>query len=191
MIHAPDPPKVDLPLEQRRVRSRGLIGFLVCAPTLALAALGLPAAFVFPGDMADRFALVLRADLIVALWVVVAIRMVAKVRFASKDDNAGSAYGLPSPRLAVPAAFLQNTLEQAFTAIIGHLALATVEGEAPLAYVLASVALFCLGRATFFIGYPRGAGARAFGIVTTALPTIGAYIWVVFVTGAELVRSMS
>lgn len=191
MTHAPQPPKVDLPLEQRRVRLRGLIAFLVCAPTLALFALALPVWFAFPAAMAERLALVLRADLVVALWVVVAVRMVSKVRFESKADNAGSAYGSPSPRLAVRAAFLRNTLEQAFIAIIGHLALATVGGEAPLAYVLGSVALFCLGRATFLLGYPRGAGSRAFGIVTTVLPTIGAYVWVIVVTGNDLVRSMS
>jgi hypothetical protein len=77
----------------------------------------------------------------------------------------------------VPRAFLQNTLEQAFIAALGLLALATVEGEAALAYVVATVVLFSLGRAAFLRGYPRGAGGRAFGIATTALPTVGAYGW--------------
>jgi len=102
---------------------------------------------------------------------------VAKVRFRSAADNAGSAYSRPSARLAVPRAFLQNTLEQAFIATIGILALATVEGEAALAYVVGTVVLFSLGRATFLRGYPRGAGGRAFGIATTALPALGAYGW--------------
>ena len=167
-----------------------MIALLVCAPTLALVTLALPVWFDFPTGVAERLALVLRADLVVALWVVVAIRMVAKVRFESKDDNAGSAFGSPSARLAVPAAFLQNTLEQAFIAFVGHLALATVEGEAPLAYVLGSVALFCLGRATFLLGYPRGAGGRAFGIVTTVLPTLGGYVWVILAIIADLIGQM-
>ncbi len=77
----------------------------------------------------------------------------------------------------MPAAFLQNTLEQAFIAIVGHLALATTAGEASLGYVVGAVALFCLGRVTFLRGYPQGAAGRAFGIATTAIPTIGAYIW--------------
>jgi hypothetical protein len=191
MTRTPHPPKVDLPVEQRRVRRQSLIAFAVCAPTLALVALGLPASFAFPTATAERLALVLRADLVVALWVVVAVRMVAKVRFESKDDNAGSAFGPPSARLAVPAAFLQNTLEQAFTATIGHLALATVEGEAPLAYILGAVALFCLGRATFLLGYPHGAGSRAFGVATTALPTLGAYVWVILAVVADLIDSTS
>lgn len=187
MTRAPQPPKVDLPLEQRRVRRRSLIAFLVCAPTLALVTLALPVWFNFPTGVAERLALVLRADLVVALWVVIAIRMVAKVRFESKDDNPGSAFAAPSARLAVPAAFLQNTLEQAFIAIVGHLALATVEGEAPIAYVLGSVALFGLGRAAFLLGYPHGAGGRAFGVATTALPTLGAYAWVIIAIVRDLI----
>lgn len=162
----------------------------MCGLILVPATLGLPALFAFPSGMTERLALVLRADLFVALWVVVAIRMASKVRFESKDDNAGSAYGSPSARLAVPAAFLQNTLEQAFVAIVGHLALATVAGEAALAYVIGSVALFCLGRVTFLAGYRHGAGGRAFGIVTTALPTIGAYAWVLAAIVADLIGSM-
>lgn len=172
------------------MRRQALIALLVCAPTLALFALAFPVLFDFPTGVAERLALVLRADLVVALWVVIAIRMVSKVRFTSQDDNAGSAFGPPSARLAVPAAFLQNTLEQAFIAVVGHLALATVNGEAPLAYVLGSVALFSLGRVTFLAGYRRGAGGRAFGIVTTALPTIGAYAWVLAAMVADLIGSM-
>lgn len=76
----------------------------------------------------------------------------------------------------MPAAFLQNTLEQAFITL-GILALATMPGERPLAYFAASVILFSLGRATFLHGYPHGSSGRAFGIVTTALPSIGAYLW--------------
>lgn len=184
------PPKVDLPTEQRRVRGQSLIASLVCGVFLVAMSLGLPVWMVFPIATAERFELVLRADVVVALWVVVGVRMIGKIRFESKDDNAGSAFGPPSPRLRVPAAFLQNTLEQAFIAVIAHLALSTIEGEAPLAYVLASVALFCLGRAAFLIGYPKGAGGRAFGMVTTALPTIGAYAWVIVVIVVELVGAI-
>lgn len=171
------PPHVDLPKEQRAVLRQSLLAFAVCGPTLALASLGLPRIFTFPEALAERLAFALRADLVIALWVVLGVRMVAKVRFRSAEDNAGSAYSRPSARLAVPKAFLQNTLEQAFIATIGILALATVEGEAALAYVVGTVVLFSLGRVTFLRGYPRGAGGRAFGIATTALPALGAYGW--------------
>ena len=173
------PPHVDLPREQRAVVRASLLAFAVCAPTLGLASLGLPQLFDFPSALAERLAFALRADLVIALWVMLSVRMVSKVRFESAEDNAGSAYSPPSPRLAVPKAFLQNTLEQAFIATLGILALATVGGEAALAYIVATVALFSLGRVTFLRGYPRGAGGRAFGIATTALPSIGAFGWAV------------
>lgn len=181
------PPKVDLPAEQKRVRRKAVLAVIVCLLVLAPVTLGLPLWFAFPTGLAERLAFVLRADLVVALWVVVAIRIVAKIRFDSREDNAGSAFSPPSPRLAVPAAFLQNTLEQALIAIMAHLALATTAGEAPLAYVLGAVALFCVGRVTFLRGYPHGAGGRAFGIVTTVIPTLGAFGWALFGVAAELI----
>ena len=178
MTQPVSPPHVDLPKEQRAVVRQALLAFAVCGPTLVLASLGLPRIFTFPEGLPERLAFALRADLVIALWVVLGVRMVAKVRFRSAEDNAGSAYSRPSPRLAVPRAFLQNTLEQAFVTTLAILALATVGGEAALAYIVATVVLFSLGRATFLRGYPHGAGGRAFGIATTALPAIGAYGWV-------------
>lgn len=140
----------------------------------------------FPADLSERLAFAIRADLVLGLWVMWAVRRVAKVRFESAEDNAGSAFGRPSARLALPGAFLQNTLEQAVLAALGNLALATVGGEAALAYVLAAVALFSLGRFAFLRGYPEGAGGRAFGMVTTTLPILGAYGWVLLALGVDL-----
>lgn len=174
------PPHVDLPKEQRAVVRQALLAFAVCAPTLLFASLGLPRIFIFPQGLDEHLAFALKADLVIALWVVLGVRMVAKLRFRSAEDNPGSAYGPPSPRLAVPKAFLQNTLEQAFITSAAVLALATVGGDAPLAYIVATVLLFSLGRATFLRGYPRGAGGRAFGIVATVLPGLGAAAWALF-----------
>lgn len=92
----------------------------------------------------------------------------------------GSAYGPPSERLRVPIAFLQNTHEQVTIAAFAMLALTTVPGEAPLAFIMTSVPLFAIGRITFLRGYPHGAAARAFGMVTTGLPSLGAFVWVIY-----------
>lgn len=173
-------PAVDLPKEQRRIVIAALCSAVVCGVTLWLAIRYLPAQIAFPTDLANRLAFTLRADIFVALWVMLAVRMVSKVRFFSAADSAGSAYTKPTLRLAVRSAFLQNSLEQAFIAIVAHLALAAVEHAAALAYIVGAVFLFSLGRFTFWLGYPYGAGGRAFGIVTTALPTLGAYGWVLF-----------
>ncbi|MCM3681271.1 MAPEG family protein (plasmid) [Sphingomonas panni] len=172
------PPLVDLPLERRQIRKQGGFAFLVCAVFLGGGTLWLPHRLTFPEDFVDRLAFVLRANFFVLLWLVIAVGIVSTIRRYSAEDNAGSAFSRPSSRLAIPAAFLQNTLEQVFITTTAFLALATVEGEAPLAYIAASIPLFAVGRITFLRGYPKGAGGRAFGMATTALPGLGAFIWV-------------
>lgn len=177
MTQQSEPLKVNLPREQRAVRRQVLLAFALCLPILALASLGLPRVFTFPDSLAERLAFALRLNIVIGLWVVLAIRKVARIRFESAQDNAGSAYSEPSPRLKVAAAFLQNTLEQGFVAVLGNLALATVPGPQPLAFLPAAVILFSLGRVTFLRGYHHGAGGRAFGVATTAIPIICAYVW--------------
>lgn len=186
-LPAPSPPPVDLPREQRRVVARAVAAIFASAAVLLAFTFGLPEIVDLPADMGARLAFVLRLDLVVGLWVLLGIRQVARVRFVSAEDNPGSAYGPPSSKLAVPAAFLQNTLEQAVVAVIGHLALSTVSGDYPLAFIAGAVALFCVGRVCFLIGYPHGAGGRAFGVVLTMIPTFGAYGWTLIATGRVLV----
>lgn len=169
------PDEVDLPVEQRKILWRSAGAFVFCIAVLGGAYIILPAYFRFPVGLPERLAFVLQADLFVFLWIVLGIRMVAKGRFHSAADNRGSAYAPPSPKLAVRVAFLQNTLEQAVTAIGAHLALATLLSGPVLALIPAAVVLFAVGRVTFLLGYPKGAGGRAFGIATTAIPTVGGY----------------
>lgn len=109
-------------------------------------------------------------------WVMIGIRMVSRIRLHSAADIRGSAFGPPSPALAVPAAFLQNTLEQSFVAIVTHLALVLVLEGAALPLLVASVVLFSIGRASFLAGYPHGAGARSFGMALTTLPGLFAFV---------------
>jgi hypothetical protein len=181
----PTPP-VDLPREQKRITVRAIAATLVSVIVLSAATFGLPGAIDLPSDSAARFAFVVRFDLILGLWVVFAVRQVARIRFISAEDSRGSAYAPPSDRLAVPAAFLQNTLEQAFVAVMAHLAMATVSGPYSLAYVAGAVVLFCVGRVCFLAGYPKGAAGRAFGIVLTVIPTLGAYVWAAVATVMDL-----
>lgn len=162
---------------QRRIASQGTLAAGPCIAVLIVAVLLLPEALALPTDFASQLKIALTAELFVAAWVVFGVLRVSTVRYHSPEDHAGSAYGRPSARLAVPAAFLQNTLEQAFIAFIAHLALVATTGQAGLAYVLAATALFAVGRVTFLTGYSRGAGGRAFGMITTLLPTLIAFGW--------------
>lgn len=184
MAEVPEP--LDLAAEQAGVRSRSALAFLLCAAVLGAAVWWLPAQAEFPADTAERVAFAARASLLVVLWIAVGVRMIARIRFYSAPDNRGSAYAPPSERLKVPLAFLQNTVEQAVLAMVAILALATVDGDAPLAFIVGFVVLFAIGRVTFLFGYPHGAAGRAFGMATTVLPTMAAVVWVIWDMAAKL-----
>ena len=175
----------ELKLEQPRVIRNSVAALLFCSSILAGAYLVLPRYFEFPVDLSARIAFAFRADVFVFLWIIVGVRMVARGRFSSAADNRGSAFAPPSRAIAVPVAFLQNTLEQVVAAVGAHLALATLLEGAALSLIPAAVVLFGIGRLAFLIGYPKGAGARAFGMVTTTLPTIGGYGLAIWLTIAR------
>lgn len=168
--------EVALAAEQRKVIWNSVTALIFCAVVLAGGYLVLPLYFQFPTDLSDRLAFVLQADVFVFLWIALGVRMVARGRFHSPADNRGSAFAPPSPVIAVPVAFLQNTLEQAVVAVGAHLALATLLSGPALSLIPTAVVLFAIGRLMFLIGYPKGAGGRAFGMATTAVPTAGGYV---------------
>ncbi|CAL8973918.1 MULTISPECIES: MAPEG family protein [Rhodoplanes] len=188
-MNKPPIPK-DLAAEMVRVRRQAALSFLFCAPVLAMAVWWLPQQFEFPAEVGERLAFAARANLLIMLWVLIGVGTIARLRRKSAHDTAGSAYGPPSERLRVPLAFLQNTLEHAVLAAFAALALATVEGEAPLAFIVGMVVLFAIGRITFWRGYPRGSPGRAFGVVTTALPIMGSFAWVIYDLIASLLRGV-
>lgn len=170
---------IDLANEQRKIMRNGGIAILFCAAVLAGGYFILPRFFSFPEDFDGALKLTLQADLFVAVWVLMAIRWVARIRFRSAEDMPGAAFAQPSRTLAVSAAFLQNTLEQAFIAVAAHLALASLLKGAALALIPTAVLLFAIGRMAFLAGYERGAGARAFGMVVTSAPTFVGFIFAI------------
>jgi hypothetical protein len=178
MTSTPEQPE-QLRIEQRRVIWRSVWALGFCAVLLASGYMILPRYYVFPHDLLERLVFVVRADVFVLIWVLLGVRMVSRGRFRSPADIAGSAFTRPSPRLAVRVALLQNTLEQAVVAVGCHVALATLVSGPALALIATSVVLFGIGRIAFLIGYPKGAGGRAFGMVVTSLPTFGGYLWAV------------
>lgn len=126
--------------------------------------------------------------LVPTLWVMAGVGMVSTRRRRSEADIRGSAFGPPSAAIAVPAAFLQNTLEQAFIAVFTQLALVLVLEAVALPLLVACTVLFSIGRACFLAGYPQGAGARSFGMALTAIPSL---ISLVLVAGALVWRAVS
>ena len=149
-----------------------LFSLVVICAGLLLPPLALPAT----GMMADRIAFVLRADLFVVVWLLASIAAVAQGRFHSRNDIAGSGLSEPTPRIALGRAVVQNTHEQVTLAVAAHLALGTVLPFGLIGLIPLLVLLFCVGRATFWLGYSRGAAARSFGFATTFYPTVLAFV---------------
>ncbi len=166
----------DLKSQQRGIVASALVSTAFSSAILYAGYLLLPHYFSFPEDMADRLAFAAQLSMFVVIWVVIGVRMVSRVRFYSPEDMKGSAYTVPSAEIAVPRAFLQNTLEQAVIALGAIFALATLLSGPALALLPSAVFLFSIGRITFLRAYPKGAAARAFGMVTTVLPFLIGYI---------------
>jgi hypothetical protein len=130
----------------------------------------------------NRIAFTLKADLFVVIWLFVTIANVARLRFFSPQDIAGSGSTTASDHVRNANAVLENTLEQTVLAIPVHLALATILPH-PKPLIIALVMLFGIGRAFFWHGYAKGAPARAFGFALTFYPTVFsifvAVVWLV------------
>lgn len=163
---------------------RGIVRQSALALVSALAVLG--AGWVWlPPDLfglgeampaGERIAFALKADLPLFVWLSLCVRAVSSGRFRSPADRLGSAFGPPSPAIAVPAAVLQNSLEQTVLAFGGTLALAAVLRGPELVLLPLLVLLFLLGRVSFALGYRKGAPGRAFGMALTAAPVMASYV---------------
>jgi hypothetical protein len=161
--------------EQRRVAAGMAMAVVVTALVLGLAPRLYPLPLLALDGVAARLGFALQADLFVLVWLVAAVGNVARGRFLSRADIAGSAFGPPSRRIAIGVAIVQNTLEQAVLAVGAHLALASLLPPRQMALIPCLVALFALGRVCFWLGYRGGAGGRAFGFAVTFYPTVFAY----------------
>lgn len=167
---------VDLAAEQRKIIRFSGLAFLFCCLVLGSSYICLPKYFEFPVGLPERMAFAAQTNLFILAWVLLGVRMVSKRRFHSATDSIGSAYSSPSPAIRVQVAFLQNTLEQSVITAGGYFALATLLSGPALALIPSAAALFAVGRLTFLVGYPNGAGARAFGMAVTAIPTLASYV---------------
>lgn len=163
--------------KKRTIGRAALLAVPICVLVLAASLYVVRHIMVLPTNTADSIIFVLRADLFVVLWVLIAISRVSHSRRHSKVDIDAAVSGPPSGALAIQIAFLQNTLEQAFLAVAVHLALSTwLTGDA-LGLIVGSIVLFGIGRTAFWIGYKGGAAGRAFGMLVTMLPTIAGFVF--------------
>jgi hypothetical protein len=85
-----------------------------------------------------------------------------------------------SHSLEIYLRYNQNTLEQAALAAIAWVNLSMALPQERLVLIPAAAFLFGFGRVAFWIGNLINPMARAFGMVLTVLPTIAAYLWLVW-----------
>lgn len=163
---------------QRGVILASAAAIAICAATLLASYAGLPAStFGLHAGMSagERIAFTVKVDLLIFLWLAGCVRAVSAGRFSSPADIRGSAYGPPSPAIAVRAAVLQNSLEQTVLAVGAHMGLAATLSGDELVLIPALVLLYLIGRVSFAATYARGAAARAFGMALTGASTIAAF----------------
>lgn len=166
---------LELRREQRKILGSCAAALVVCASALTSAHYLMPGLGWFDGStLESQLRFLAGANLCLVAWVAIGFGAVSHGRRHSPDDITGSAYSPPSARIAVASAFLQNTLEQFVVASTSYFALLMFAGEKAMPFIACAAVLFALGRVCFYLGYPRGAGGRAFGMAVTALPSIAA-----------------
>ncbi|MCC5983642.1 MAG: MAPEG family protein [Rhodobacteraceae bacterium] len=166
---------VDMEAEERAIRRNTTVATGVTLAGFAAALWIGPALADLPVEVADRLAFAAQVFAVPGVGLLVAIMMVSTTRRFSPDDIGGQAAGPPSDRLAIKAAFLQNTLEQTVLAAGFYFALAAVAGGAWLALLPVAAGLFVIGRVLFYRGYPRGAQGRPLGMGLTMMPAALGY----------------
>jgi predicted secreted protein len=169
------PEAVDMEAEERAIRRDTTIATVVTLAGFGAAFWIGPSLVDLPVDVADRLAFAATTFAVPAFVLLVAILMVSTTRRFSPEDIGGQAAGPPSERLAIKAAFLQNTLEQTVLAAGFYFALAAVAGWAWLALLPVAAGLFVIGRVLFYLGYSRGAQGRSLGMALTMMPAALGY----------------
>lgn len=166
----------NFPLEQRGVALR--MAAAVCI-TVLVSTMCLYRGAATSTTLAERLIVAARADVFVLFWLAATIGNVARLRFFSPDDIAGSGSEAASAMVGRARAVLQNTLEQVVLAVLVHVALAVlVASSVPLIVALAT--LFAIGRLFFWTGYSGGAQARAFGFALTFYPSLAGLVIATF-----------
>lgn len=164
-----DPARADFKREQRVVAVSMVAALCISVLALVMAAAAGQDTSVLP--FADRLEATLQADGLVIVWLAAAIANVARLRFFSQEDIAGSGSTSGSARVRRASAVAQNTLEQAGLAVVVHLVVTATFIHSQEVVVTMAV-LFAVGRVLFWAGYKRGAKGRALGFALTFYPSV-------------------
>lgn len=164
------------------------------AAGITITAVGIAAGILLLGPqcggigLAGRLAVGAAAMLAPALTLAFAIARLARHRFFSPQDIAGSALSGGSDTALLLQSLIQNTLEQAVLATLAYLAWCVLAPGVAVAALPAASMLFLAGRLLFFNGYARGARSRALGFAMTFYPTLALLLGSVFFAVVKAVR---
>ena len=154
-----------------RQRRAGIIAIAVAMPVTLL--LWLAIAYLVPPlrgmeSLGARMVFALKCCCLAVLFcLVTGVEAVAHERLSSPAFDPLS--GFETRRLRVNQRYLQNTLEQIIVFAAGLFGLAAYSPDgAAMRGVLATTAVWILGRAAFWIGYHRSAAMRGLGAPGTA-----------------------
>jgi hypothetical protein len=172
------PEEIDMVAAERAIRRDTTLATVVALAGYGTAYWILPTITTLPTAPSERLSFAALCWAVPCFVLLVAILMVSTARRFSPEDIGGQAAGPPSDRLAIKAAFLQNTLEQTVLAAGFYFALAAVAGGPWLSLLPVAATLFILGRVLFYIGYDRGVEGRALGMGLTMMPSVLGYLLV-------------
>ncbi|WOT04525.1 MAPEG family protein [Shewanella youngdeokensis] len=122
--------------------------------------------------LSERLTVLGLALILPTLLLIVSVGRLAKFRFFSPDDIDGSGLTPGSHDAVMLQSLLQNTLEQCVIAFAVYTAWVLLMPSNWLSVVPLCSILFAVGRIGFFVGYRRGAPARAFGFALTFYSTV-------------------
>ena len=174
-----------LPAVRAELRHKQLIGIagalpgMLCVAWVLEDAARLFASVRLPAEAAaERLAFVAHWLLLPAATLLVGVIFAARRGFYAEAIDGTRA---PQNRsLEINLRYNQNTLEQLVLAASAWAALALALPRERLGLIPAMAVLFVIGRATFWIGYLLHPMGRAFGMVLTVLPTLGAFAWLLW-----------
>ncbi len=156
--------------------------------TISLAVVYDPFGYASIVDVSQRLVVLGLSLILPTFFLIASIGRLAKFRFFSPEDIDGSGLTQGSSQAGVLQSLLQNTLEQLVITALVYTAWCMLMPVAWLSAVPLCSVVFSLGRIGFFIGYHKGAPARAFGFALTFYSTVLLFVILVIY---QLITAMS
>jgi hypothetical protein len=158
--------------KQNGVLKRMVVGILIAVAIVASGSFfySLPLGSV--ATVTDRLSIAIQYLLLPAAFLIISVGRLARHRFFTPEDIDSGGYSQDTERAMILQSILQNTLEQFCIAAAVYLAWAVIMPAETVSVIPLAAIAFSIGRILFFVGYNRGAAARALGFTMTFYPSV-------------------